>query len=147
MSPSCDSVEGLCFDPATRTLLLACKASPGVEERRTRAVYEFDLLTRRLKPRPRFILRLDELIERFHLDDFAPSGIARHPVSGNFFLISAAGRSLIELSPEGLILDCVRLSGKIHRQTEGLAFDARGNLYLSDEGPARGTIAFYPAGG
>ncbi len=138
-----NDVEGLCYDPSTDCLLLACKAWPGRDSGKTRAVYAFDLKTGKLLGAPRFLLDLDDLKKRFALKEFRPSGIALHPATGNFFVTSAAGNSIIELSPGGKALSCADLPKKYHEQPEGIAFDGKGSLYIANEGPGRGTIVVY----
>lgn len=142
-----NDVEGLCYDPETRSLLLACKANPGTDSARTRAVYAFDLRTSALLSRPRFVISLDELNARFGLKDFRPSGIARHPESGHFHLISSAGNSIIELSPSGAILSCATLPKRFHEQPEGIVFGRNGALLIANEGARRGKIIVYTGKG
>lgn len=138
-----NDVEGLCFDPASGSLLLACKEHPGVDSARVRAIHAFDPEKRTLSPGPRFLIDLDELGRRFGVKDFRPSGIARHPATGGFFVISAVGNTILELSPAGEVLGCAGLPEKHHAQPEGLSFDGRGRLFISNEGPDRGTILIY----
>ncbi|HLF15801.1 MAG TPA: SdiA-regulated domain-containing protein [Bacteroidota bacterium] len=141
-----NDVEGLCYDPETGCLLLACKADPGVDLVDARAVYAFDLRTRKLLPRPRFLIDLKDLKKRFGLKEFMPSGIARHPATGNFFVISSVGNSLIELSPGGKVLSYTGLPKKYHEQPEGIVIDKDGRLLIANEGPRKGTIVVYKAG-
>ncbi len=138
-----NDVEGLCYDPDTGCLLLACKADPGTDSAGTRAVYAFDLRTFALLPRPRFVISIDELTTRFGLKDFRPSGIARHPGSGHFHLISSIGNSVIELSPAGAILSCASLPKRFHEQPEGIVFAGDGALLIANEGARRGKIIVY----
>ncbi len=140
-------VEGLCFDPLTGCLLLACKAWPGRDSGKTRAVYAFNLKSGKLVKTPRFLIDLVELKKRFALKEFRPSGIARHPKSGNFFVISAVGNSILELTPAGKILAYASLPKKYHEQPEGIAFDAKGVLYIANEGARKGTIVTYVPSG
>ena len=65
---------------------------------------------------------------------FAPSGIELHPKRDTFFIISAKGRMILEMSRNGDIIDIVFLNKKIHPQPEGIAFTAKGDLIIADEG-------------
>lgn len=138
-----NNVEGLCYDPDTGCLLLACKSSPGKGLTGRRAVYSFELKTGKLQPAPRFTIDLRELRDRYGLMEFMPSGIARHPGSGNFFIISAIGNSILELSPAGEVLSYAGLPKKYHEQPEGIAFDGRGSLFIANEHPYRGKLVVY----
>ena len=149
--------EGLAWDPVNNRLLMACKGKSmdGPEGTLKKAVYAFDLASGNLIPDPVFLISLDSvhaflqstptlrkwesLLEEFqpHHTEFAfnPSAIARHPLTGDYYLTSTAGKKLLlVLSPEGSILHMEKLSGKLHDQPEGLCFDREGNLYLSNEG-------------
>lgn len=141
-----NDVEGLCYDPATDALLLACKARPGVDSAGVRAVYAFDLPTRTLLPDPRYLIDLGELRRRFGAKEFRPAGIARHPDTGHFLLISAVGNSIVELAPEGRVLAFADLPKKYHEQPEGIAIDSAGTLLIASEGARRGRIAVIPPG-
>lgn len=67
------------------------------------------------------------------------SGATVDPVSGNLLLLSHESKRLMELSQDGRLLDYLTLRAKKAGlredvpQGEGLAFDDKGNLYLSSE--------------
>lgn len=138
-----NDVEGLCYDPSTESLLLACKGDPGKGYRGKRAVYSFDLTTKQLISKPRFLLDEKMLLKNARGKDVRPSAIERHPKSGNFFILAAQGETLIELSPAGKVLAQGKLDKKRHDQPEGLAFLADGSMLISDEGKKHGTLSLY----
>lgn len=126
-------VEGMCYDPTTNALLLACKGDPGVPGR-VRAIYSFSLATKTLAPVPRWTLKIDDLTRDIDRNDFRPSAIARDPRTGNFLLMTSADNAIAELDTSGAILGAIRLRRGEHRQPEGLAFAPDGSLVISDEG-------------
>lgn len=146
-----NDVEGLCYDPVTNSLLLACKGDPGKGNSGYRAVYTFSLSKKKLKKKPRFLISIKSIYEKrgtgfvdklgdfFLLTDksFAPSGIERHPETGNFFILSSQGNVLIEISPEGEILGRKFLDRKRHFQPEGITFTPDNCLLIGDEGGNR----------
>lgn len=139
-----NDIEGLCYDPATNSLLLACKEDAGKGFNEMKAVYAFSLDSMKLILQPRFLLPLAQLLKESRGNQFNPSGIEFNPRSRTFFIVAAEGKSLVEVSPEGIILGQVKLD-KFHRQAEGITFTTDGTLLISDE--ARGekpTIARYP---
>jgi hypothetical protein len=154
------NVEGLCFDPETNSLLLVCKGFAGEDFEYMRAVYTFSLDSLVLNTYPRFLLSIPEIIRRtpnsfnrklaefFLLLDpktFAPSGIERHPKTGNFFILSAQSRMIIELDPLGKILGIVELKASRHNQPEGITFLSDNTLIISDEAvEGRARLTFYP---
>jgi len=129
-----NNVEGLCYDPATNSLLLACKDKAGKEYKGFKAVYSFNLEKMILESKPRFLISPNELKGKFNIKKFSPSGIELNPVSGTFFIISVDEEAIIEVSPDGKILDAKLFDSKKHKQPEGITFLEDGSLILADEG-------------
>jgi uncharacterized protein YjiK len=127
-------VEGLCFDSETMSLLLACKEFGGDGIGKDKAVYSFSLVKKELNEKPRFVISQKDIKSNTAEGKFNPSGIARNPVSGTFFIIAARGNTILELSPAGDVLNQKNLPEKIHPQAEGIAFKKDGTLYISNEG-------------
>jgi uncharacterized protein YjiK len=139
---SSNNCEGLCYDPETNSLLITCKDSPGEDYKGNKAVYSFFLDSKALEDKPRFLIPFGQLHEK----EFSPSGIAKHPKLGTFFIISSrAGKAIVEISKSGVILDEVKISKDINKQPEGITFDKQGNLIITNEGRS-GTprLVIYP---
>ncbi len=137
------NVEGLCYDPKTGSLLLACKEYPGKGYKGYRAVYSFSLKEKRLSENPRFLINRDSVESFLDIDDFKPSGIVRYPATGTFLILSARENALIEISEKGHILGMVKLRDKWHEQPEGIEITADLSLLISDEGRKNGMISIY----
>jgi hypothetical protein len=138
-----NDVEGLCYDKSTNSLLLACKNEAGMGNSNSRAIYSFDLNKMSLERTPRFVISLKELMQEYGFKDFAPSGIERNPVNGNFFVLSSNPPSIIELNPLGKILAAIRFNPKVNPQSEGITFLKDGTMLIADEGQKKsGTITF-----
>lgn len=152
-----NDTEGLSFDPLKNQLLIACKASPviGKKESGARAVYAYDLkknkfdvepvfslsrktfkkyVKKHLKENPSYKPYLKEIKKAKKEFLLKPSAIAIHPVSKHFYLLSAAGNSLIVLDRSFNIKHLERLDAKRFEQPEGLAFNSKGDLFISSEG-------------
>lgn len=153
-----NDTEGMAYDPLSNTLLIACKGSPSIEKENHyqgyKAIYKFDLAEEKLGKTPHFLIdleRLDSYIDhnvftklsvkvakRLRLIEsetsFQPSGIAIHPLHGEFYIISSVGKLLIILNREGKVQDVVELNPKIFRQPEGICFSPAGDLFISNEG-------------
>lgn len=135
-----NDVEGMCFDPETNSLLLACKGISGVDDEKDKAIYSFSLDSMKLNPEPRFMLMKSDIKNYFN-----PSGIGRDPKTGTFFVIAANGNEIVEISKDGKFIGKHSLPKNIHVQPEGIAFSADGTLFISNEGKDRsGTIVIYP---
>ncbi len=138
-------VEGLCYDPDTHSLLMACKEYPGKGYAKSKAVYAFSLETMKLDKKPRFLLPLRELRGKSRHKLFNPSGIERHPKTGTFFVVTAQGESVVEISPTGELLGQVFFRGGTHKQAEGITFTPDLTLLISDEGRTkRAELTRYP---
>ncbi len=140
-----NDVEGLEYDPQTDCLLLACKGDAGKGYGGYKAVYAFSLKTKELIVPPRFLISLDA-VKKTSKGSFNPSGIARHPVSGTFFVISADGESIIEIDSSGKLLGQEEIPKKVNSQPEGIAFAPDNSLLLCNDGQGgTGTLTVYPA--
>jgi uncharacterized protein YjiK len=154
-----NDVEGLCFDSKNNKLLMACKGVPATGEsfeviRYKKVVYGFDLDTKEIDSIPVYNIQLDAIQKCLHTSktikdsedlkdcfsfekenlDFNPSAIAIHPITKDIYVLSSSGKTLIVLNSEGEIIYIEKLDKKIHRQPEGIAFDADATLYISNEG-------------
>jgi uncharacterized protein YjiK len=139
------NVEGLCYDEATNSLLLACKDYAGKKLKRYKAIYSFDLSTHKLLKEPEYLINLDSLKNKFNIDNFSPTGIEVHPNSGNIFVLSSHEKAIVELSSNGILLNAVKLKSKNHRQPEGITFLSNQSLLISDEGQnKKGRITIIP---
>ncbi|MEO5562253.1 MAG: SdiA-regulated domain-containing protein [Chitinophagaceae bacterium] len=65
---------------------------------------------------------------------FRPSGFAQNPVTHDWFIISAVNKLMVVTDSTWKIKDAYPLNGNTFNQPEGIAFDAAGNLYISNEG-------------
>lgn len=149
-----NDVEGLGYDAAHQRLLLACKGkagnAPSLHNRK--AIYGFDLKTRKLDSIPLITIgqpevqkylqahaketRLEKVIEFFADPDkfeFSPSAIAVHPLNGNLYLLSAVGNIFMVINFQGEVVYLEKLKGKVHQQPEGICFDSKGGMFISNE--------------
>jgi uncharacterized protein YjiK len=136
LSSERDDVEGLCFDEKNNRLLLACK---GVTDSfNVRRFMVFDLKTNKFDEKPAFSLDpcdVEKMIAGGKKGKpFSPSGIAIHPKTGDFYVISSVGKVLAVLSSEGVLKAAIKLDKELLPQPEGITFAPDGTLYISTEG-------------
>ncbi|HRO71502.1 MAG TPA: SdiA-regulated domain-containing protein, partial [Chitinophagaceae bacterium] len=65
---------------------------------------------------------------------FRPSGLARNPITSEWFVISSVNKLLVVADSTWNIKQACKLNGNVFNQPEGIAFDKAGNLYISNEG-------------
>jgi len=148
-----NDAEGLAYDAVNERLLVVCKESPGKKIKKARAIYGFDLSTRKLSKSPVLLIELKKVREILDASRVAednvkeakipagkqrnatlkPSGIAIHPVSGDLYLLSTVPQLLLILSATGKIRSVTGLNPELFEQPEGIAFDEDQNLYISNE--------------
>ena len=128
------NIEGLYFDEELNGLLIACKDYSGKNYKGKRAVYFYSLATNEVSKEPLFTVSLIELKNIFDINDFYPSGITKHPRSGNYLILSAKGDNVIvEVQKSGKIVAVQKLKENLHRQPEGITILEDFTLIIGDE--------------
>lgn len=152
INPENDS-EGLGYDATHQQLLIACKAQPKASDFSTseRGVFSWSLRTSALAPAPRLRIKNGEIRAALLAsatdatlrekgekmdpeEDFQPSSIAIHPLTGDLYLCAAAGQLLVVYGADGKLKAVKLLPKKLFPQPEGLCFDSAGTLFISNEG-------------
>jgi len=147
--------EGLAYDPINNRLLIACKEFGVKGEKDKKAIYAFDLRTEELMEPPLFLIdkaevqaslnastareRINDRIRSLlssavDLSGFKPSALARHPLTGDWYLLSSVRKMLVVLDAGGAVTTVQSLSRDVFAQPEGIAFMPDGTLYISNEG-------------
>ncbi|MFI5219939.1 MAG: SdiA-regulated domain-containing protein [Bacteroidia bacterium] len=149
-----NDTEGLCYDDTRHLLLISCKDSPGEDEKYKdkKAIYSFDPQTKKLSDKPVILIDISEvenvaygtgknIIERFmrfyrgtKQSSFLPSGLSIHPFTHDIYVISSVSNLLAIIDTTGKVKHAIKLSTRVFKQPEGIAFDSKGNLYISNEG-------------
>ncbi|QMW04499.1 SdiA-regulated domain-containing protein [Spirosoma foliorum] len=131
--PKKTEVEGLGYDPKTKRLLIAVKDGKGSSDK---AVYSFDLINKAVF---KDMSLNDEQLEAAGIDPktYKPSGIAVHPITGEWYILTSAGKRLLITSRQAKIIYSEPLDTKQFRQPEGICFAPNGDMYISSEGAGK----------
>jgi uncharacterized protein YjiK len=148
------NVEGLGYYPAQNSLLLSCKGLLEGQPDTIKSIYTFRLDSMQLDSTPLFQISLgmvqdyledgsvlrnaEKVMDKLNPEEggftFGPSGIAQHPHTGNFYILSSVGKLLLVLSEKGEVLLLKKLSKGVLPQPEGIAFEPDGTMWISSEG-------------
>jgi len=133
-----NNTEGLCYDPITKNLFIACKDDPGVPDAKksTKAVYQFDMEKNKLNEKP-FLLINKKDFESVANEkiSFNPSAIAVHPVTHDIYLLTTRdNKGMAVYSHDGVLKSYQTIDKDLMPQPEGICFSPDGKLYISSEG-------------
>lgn len=135
--------EGVAFEPASNSLLLACKRVGKKSLRDFLVIYRWRLAGGNGSRLSELKLPLGPIIGSNKWKGLHPTDIAVDPTSGNYVLVASPERALIEVTPQGGVVSAGPLPSR-HRQPEGVAITKDGILIVSDEGGhQRAAITLY----
>jgi hypothetical protein len=137
-------VEGMAWDPDTRSFLLLCKQVKSKRWKKQIVVLAVSAATWRVEPEPRMVIPEDALEQVTGAKGFSGSAITRHPRTGTYLMVAGPERAYAEVDARGRVLGGGRLDKQRHPQPEGITVTPDLTLLISDEsvsGPA--TITAY----
>lgn len=123
--------EGVTFDPAASSLILACK-NVRMKEFEDQLLFFRVSLTDVSAPPVPLAIPLSQAIGTNDWDSLHPSDITIDPATGNYIVIASQERAFLEITPAGRVVRSEPLP-KRHRQSEGVAITDDGLLVVSDE--------------
>ena len=138
-------IEGLAYDADGRELMLMCKDARSAVLAGQVAMFRWSVDQERVNADSPTVMRVADFARHIGSSGYRPSGIERHPMSGNHFVVAARPGAIAEVTPAGEVLAVRRFAAEWHRQVEGIAFAADGALIIADEGGGgRGILTVYP---
>lgn len=134
-----DDAEGLCFDAKSNSLLIAAKEEGKYEG--FRVIYQMGIREKDIEKKPFLLIDKEVLLKALHAKNgnrfgssFKPSGIAFQPLTGDFYIVSAANNLLAAFDEQNRLIDVVKLPKAYAVQVEGICFAPDGRLFISTEG-------------
>ncbi|MFI5128973.1 MAG: SdiA-regulated domain-containing protein [Chitinophagales bacterium] len=137
--------EGLCADVKNNQLYVLCKNCPA--DKTTKAVTAYIL---QLQPGGNIIqsgsasisVKTIEVLSGEKKFKFNPSGLAKNPKTGQYYIVSAVNDMLVIADSDWTVKEVYHIDPSTFRQPEGIAFDNENNLYISNEGDelSRGNV-------
>ncbi|PZF73718.1 SdiA-regulated domain-containing protein [Taibaiella soli] len=140
--------EAMYLDKANNRIVLIVKNAKKDHQEETAYGYAFDLASKQFVAAPVFQVRWSDVasVGKIKLKSFHPSAAAIHPITGELYVLASIEKLLVVLDKQTLKVKGVYfLDPKLCRQAEGLAFDPRGNMYISNEAAdAQPNIVVFP---
>jgi hypothetical protein len=135
-------VEGLTWDPVSRTLVAGCKAPRAGRQRGSVTFLRWSVDAKAPAVPPSLTLAVTGLATK----NFRTSAIEYDARSRNYIAVAGPERQLMEFTSAGVVVASRLLSRQLHRQPEGLALVGDSLLVIGDEGAGqRGTLTCYRA--
>ncbi|MXV51280.1 hypothetical protein GS399_09895 [Pedobacter sp. HMF7647] len=141
-----NNTEGICVDPPSKDLLIACKEDNGLKDAKksTRAVYRFSPSTRQLNKKPFLLIEKKDLGIKEERPDVFPSAISIHPTTHDIYLLSTReNKCLMVYTYQGKFKSIQYLNADEFPQPEGICFAPDGTLFISTEGKGNGSAFLY----
>ena len=139
--------ESMMYDTTRNILLLTCKDCKDDLKNNT-SVWGVDFTRKVMLPAPVFIIQhaqIEAMVGQ-KISKFKPSSSAIHPLTGDYYFVSAINNLVVVTNREGTVKEVAVTSKKYFKQPEGIAFMPNGDLLVSNEFAERGraTILLYP---
>ena len=142
-----NNTEGICYDPVTKNILIACKNNAGEEDEKksTRGIYQFNMANDSVSETPFMLIHKKDFKavtgEKINL---YPSAIAVHPITHDIYILSTKEtKCLAVFSHDGTLKNFQLIDRNILLQPEGMCFAPNGTLYISSEGKPGGSGFMY----
>lgn len=138
---SCE-IEGLTWDPVSRTLVAGCKQALAAGRPGQITFLRWSVDGRAPATPPSLTLTVTGPTTR----RFRPSAVEYNGARGNYIAVAGPDRSMLEFTSTGAVVASRPLNRQLHRQPEGLALLGDSLLVIADEGAGnRGTLTCYRA--
>ena len=130
--------EGLAYDPAINSLLLACKNVELKQAPDSMVIYRWKLQGggQRLSM---LAVPLQRILPAIGEKELHPSDITVDPRTGNYVIIASIEEALVEITPAGEVVFARKLAGQ-HNQPESIAITKDGILIIGDEAGRRPAV-------
>jgi hypothetical protein len=151
-----NDIEGITYDQEKNSLLLSIKEKNLDKEDndKFKNIYSFSLDTKIFNTIPAFKINLKTIENHFKGDElteiskrflkavgnknqnevFKPTSITYKPNTKDLYVLSSLNNIIVVMSSKDSIKQIIPFHGKSFSQPEGIAFNSKGELYISNEG-------------
>jgi uncharacterized protein YjiK len=127
--------EAMYWDkPGNRLVLIVKKAKRDTEDKTTYG-YAFDIGSKTFSDDPVINIPWSSVAQKANreLKTFHPSAAAVNPLTGELYVLASIEKLLVVLDKNNAVVSVHQLDPAKCLQPEGIAFDAAGNLFISNE--------------
>lgn len=150
-----NDIEGLTYDEQRNSLLLSVKEK-NLDDKaeHEKNIYSFSLTNKTFNTTPVYHIRFADIESRYEGDKLIeiskkflkavgnrnlnevmkPSAMAFHPITKDLYVLSSINKIVVVLSPNDTLKKIIPVKGEAFRQPEGLSFNSKGEMYISNEG-------------
>ena len=127
------NIEGLCADPANNRLLLAVKERRNAKKQKE--IYAVDLSSKNSAKEPLFRIDFSDPIFQNvkEKEKFMPGEIGVHPQTGELYILDGTRPKILITRKDGKSKELYVLQLEDFGNPEGLTFNSKGELYISNE--------------
>ena len=125
--------ESIFFDPSTKKTVIICKRCSTYNNGKVQA-FSLDTIKPAFTYEPSYspdTLTIMKLLGKQKIE-VRPSAAAIHPKTGELYILSSQDKLLI-IMKGGVVTASYKLSKKMFRQPEGIAFAPNGDMFISNE--------------
>lgn len=143
------NLEGITYDVRNESFILACHESNITDSLNKRNIYRLSAKKKPNNPTKEFSVSVDKVndyFKHYYSDikvstvNFSPSAIALHPVTGDYYILSATDRMILIYDSQKNFKTIYALPSNIFYKPEGIGFYMNGDLLISNEGTKNGLI-------
>ena len=135
--------EGVAFDSTANSLMLACKNVGEKQLRGNLVLYRYTLGDSVGTSPSELSIPMADAVGNNGWKQFRPTDIAVDPWTGNYVMVSAQEKAILQVTPAGIVVFSRLLAGS-HPQAEGVAITRDSILIVGDEGAGQaGAITLY----
>ncbi len=143
------NLEGITYDVKSESFIIACHESNITDSLNKRNIYRLSTKKKSNKLTKELSVSVDkvnEYFKQYYTDikvstvNFSPSAIALHPITGDYYILSATDRMVLIYDSQKKIKTIYALPSNIFYKPEGIGFYANGDLLIANEGTKNGLI-------
>ncbi len=123
--------EGLFADNKSNKIYVLCKKCNKEKNKKRGVGFMIDMSVSELKAQ-KFEIMLSNIEDL--AEGFEPSALALNPISQDWYILSSVNQLLVVADHNWQVKTTKELERSEFKQPEGIAFDGKGNLYISNEG-------------